>query len=272
MNRVAQFLRERTYLKNVSPRTIEWHQQSLKWLPDELSESTLKDMVLKMREAGLKPSSVNCRLRSINAYLKWTGCSINVPKLKEPQNIPSTYSVKDISLIASHKPKNRRLQCLLLSLADTGCRISELLALCWEDVNLDDLLITVKGKGDKTRTIPFSLELRKHLFKLEQQSKHKLVFATRNGNQMTRRNVLRGLKNLCEGLNIKMPARGLHAFRHSFASNYIRKGGSPFLLQRALGHSSLTMTRRYVSLCTEDLQATHQKISLLSSNGPSVRH
>jgi integrase len=55
---------------------------------------------------------------------------------------------------------------LVLALADTGCRISELLGLRWSDVNFDDLLITIKGKGDKQRIIPFSLELRKHFFRL----------------------------------------------------------------------------------------------------------
>jgi integrase/recombinase XerD len=268
-SRFEQFLKERTYLKNVSPRTIEWHKQSLKWLPGEQpTEDDLKAVVLSMREAGLRASSVNCRLRSINAYLKWNGSSLKVPKLKEPQKAMVTYSQKDISVFAAYKPKHyceRRLQCLLLSLADTGCRISELLGLRWENVNFDDLLVTVKGKGDKSRTIPFSLELRKHLFRLQQQSKHSLVFAARNGNPLGRRNVLRDLKLFCEKLNVKLPERGLHSFRRAFATHYIRKNGSAFLLQRAMGHASLTMTKLYVSLATEDLSAVHQKVSLLSS-------
>jgi integrase/recombinase XerD len=79
-----QFCKERLYLSNVSPRTIEWHKQSLKWLGiEEPTEDDLKAVVLRMREAGLKASSVNCRLRSINAYLKWSGSTLKVPKLKE---------------------------------------------------------------------------------------------------------------------------------------------------------------------------------------------
>ncbi|MGB9236083.1 MAG: tyrosine-type recombinase/integrase [Terriglobales bacterium] len=269
MNRFEQFLRERTYLSNVSPRTIEWHEQSLKWLTvEQPTECDLKAIVMNMREAGLKPSSINCRLRSINAYLKWSGSALKVPKLKEPQKIVATYSPKDIAVFIAYKPKHyceQRLQCLLLTLADTGTRISELLGLRWEDVNFDYLLITVKGKGDKSRTIPFSLELRRYLYRLQQKSKHSPVFAARNGNRLGRRNVLRDLKNLCERLRVNMPERALHAFRHSFAVNYLRRGGSVFHLQKALGHSSLEMTRRYANLMTEDLQKIHQKVSLLSA-------
>ncbi len=55
-----------------------------------------------------------------------------------------------------------------------------------------------------------------------------------------------------------------HTFRHTFAVSYLRKGGSVFHLQKILGHSTLEMTRRYCNLMTEDLQAVHSKLSLLS--------
>jgi integrase/recombinase XerD len=138
------------------------------------------------------------------------------------------------------------------------------LGLRWQDVNFDDLLITVRGKGDKQRIVPYSLELRKHLFKLQQQSKSELVFATRDGRGLGRRNVLRDVKLLCKKLGVKIPERSIHAFRHSFAVNYIRKSGSPFLLQRALGHTTLDMTKKYVNLMTEDLSAIHERVSLLA--------
>ncbi len=55
----------------------------------------------------------------------------------------------------------------------------------------------------------------------------------------------------------------LHA--STFAAGYIRNGGDAFRLQRVLGHSTLEMTRRYVNLQTADLQAVHQRLSLLGS-------
>jgi integrase/recombinase XerD len=116
MNRFQQFIKEKQYLQNVSPRTIEWHQQSLKWLGiEEPSEEDLKAAVLRMREAGLKPSSVNCRLRSINAYLKWTGSVLKVPKLKEPSLTLPVFSQQDIQKFMAWKslpPPKARMRVL----------------------------------------------------------------------------------------------------------------------------------------------------------------
>ena len=83
--------------------------------------------------------------------------------------------------------------------------------------------------------------------------------------RLTRRNLLRDLKHLGRDLGIAGVRFSFHTLRHTFAVNYIRKGGDVFRLQRILGHSTLEMTRRYVNLQTEDLQAVHNKLSLLSS-------
>ena len=83
------------------------------------------------------------------------------------------------------------------------------------------------------------------------------------GTALSRNNVLRDVKFLCKNLGFAPPARTLHAFRHSFALNYVRQGGSVFHLQKVLGHSSLEMTRRYANLATGDLQAAHERLTLL---------
>ena len=75
--------------------------------------------------------------------------------------------------------------------------------------------------------------------------------------------MLRDVKRLCKRLGIVPPARTIYAFRHTFAVNYLRKGGSVFHLQKMLGHSTLEMTRRYANLMTEDLQQIHEKVWLL---------
>jgi len=76
---------------------------------------------------------------------------------------------------------------------------------------------------------------------------------------------LRDVKRLCVRLGFDPPRRTLHAFRHTFSVNYLRKGDLVFHLQKCLGHSSLEMSRRYANLMTEDLQAIHQEISLLAA-------
>jgi integrase len=143
-----------------------------------------------------------------------------------------------------------RLHVLVLLLLDTGCRISEAIGLQWADVDFDNLLLKLHGKGAKDRLVPFSFELRRHLWRWRQVNRWDYVFTTQHGRHITHRNTLRDAGLLCEDLGIQAPARLLHAFRHTFAVNYIRRGGSVFHLQKVLGHSSLEMTRRYANLVT----------------------
>lgn len=130
-----------------------------------------------------------------------------------------------------------------------------------------NLLVTVHGKGDKQRRIPFSFELRKKLFRHEQLAvrhglKFRLAFATRNGTAMTQRNSLRGLYLLQRKLGL--PKFGWHRLRHTFATEYLRGGGEVVRLSKQLGHSSVTTTMKYEHLLTEDLKAAHQRLSPLS--------
>jgi integrase/recombinase XerD len=266
-----QFIKERQYLGNVSPRTIEWYKQSLNWLGTESpTDSDLKDFVMRMREKGLKPTACNCRIRAVNAYLKWLGSPLRAPRMKEPEFILPTFTTTQIKTLIGWKPKSfcdRRLYLLTLILLDSGCRISEALGLRVQDCDLENLLLTLTGKGAKQRKVPFSFELRKVLFKYVSEfcpHGHMLLLGTRDKSSLDRHVMARDMRKLCRSLGFDPPARTLHAFRHTFALNYLRKGGSVFHLQKVLGHTSLEMTRRYANLLTEDLQAVHQRLTLLS--------
>jgi integrase/recombinase XerD len=266
-----QFIRERQYLHNVSPATVSWYTHNFKWMPSESpTEDELKAMVIRMREKGLRATGCNSAIRSINAYLKWSGSPLKIPQMKEPQLILPTYTGSQIQLLLNWKAKKatgRRMSTLIALLADTGCRIDEALSLHWKDIDFDNLLVLLHGKGRKDRLVPMSLELRKRLFVFQRKSestKDSLVFSTLAGTKQGRRNVLRDFKQLCRTLGFEPPTRSIHAMRHTFAVNYLRKGGSVFHLQKMLGHSTLEMTRRYANLMTEDLQAIHQQVSLLS--------
>lgn len=284
MNHFAAFVRERQYLHNVSPSTVSWYTHALKWLPSESpSQDDLKDVVMRMRERGLKATGCNSAIRAINAYLHWSsagterkcgpGClHLRVPQLKEPQLVLPTLTAAQIALLVTWRPRPkhfypRRLHLLVLLLLDTGCRITEALTLHVRDIDFDNLLVTLDGKGRKQRVVPFSFELRKALHRFITDFHHKpdsLLFATRRGTRVRRMTALRGVKILCHQLGFDPPARTLHAFRHTFSVNYLRRGGSVFHLQKVLGHSTLEMTRRYANLVTADLQDVHERVSLLS--------
>jgi integrase/recombinase XerD len=179
MNRFTEFTRERRYLHNVSDATISWYTHALKWLPSESpTQDELKAVVLRMREKGLKETGCNAALRAINAYLHWAsgserkcgaGCTHpRMSQLKEPQNILPTLTDAQVKLLVTWKPgKNfyrRRLHLLALVLLDTGCRITEALSLRVGEVDMENLLVTLEGKGRKQRIVPLSFSLRKSLF------------------------------------------------------------------------------------------------------------
>jgi integrase/recombinase XerD len=188
-----------------------------------------------MRTQGLRATSVNCHARAVNSYLTWAESTFKVRRLKEDARIPETFSPADIQKMVRWKPRGfcqTRLHCLVLMLADTGARIGEAIGLCWPDVDLDNLLLRLHGKGAKDRLVPFSLELRRHLWKWRKLNHHGIVFPTAQGGPIAHRNTLRVVRELCRRLGIVAPARLLHSFRHSFATNYLRRGGSVFHYRR----------------------------------------
>lgn len=128
-----------------------------------------------------------------------------------------------------------------------------------------DMLLTLHGKGRKNRKSPFSFSLRKALFKFIEGKKGRL-FHTTNGTPWHRLNALKSVKFHCkERIGFEPPPRTVHAMRHTAATNFVASGGSPFHLMRLLGHSTLTMSNRYVNLSTGDLAETHQRVSLLNA-------
>ena len=277
----AEFIRERQFLSNVSPSTLEWYKYSFKWLRTESpSQEDLKDAVLRMREKGLKATGCNSAIRALNTYVHWLNvgpdakCSPackhpKIAQLKEPQLVLPTFTEQQIRQLVVWKPQNkheRRLHLLMLFLFDTGCRISEALTLRVREIDFENLLVTLDGKGRKQRVVPFSFELRKIMFRYCKDCERKpdsLLFTSRTETMLCRRNVLREVKAFCQKVGFDPPGRTLHATRHTFAVCYLRRGGNVFALQRVMGHSDLETTRKYVNMTTADLQAVHERVSLL---------
>jgi integrase/recombinase XerD len=273
-----EFIMERKYLKNVSPKTIVWYTQSFRAFEGAMeSKAAIVTRIAELRDRGLSAISVNTYLRCVNAYLNWLRTEHNqpflkIPRLKEEQKVIKTFSRQQVEALISFRPSGVnfcRVHVVVSLILDTGIRFSEALGMTWSRVDFDNLLLTVHGKGAKDRVIPFSFECRKILFKWKQKQAGDLVFCTRNGTKPTQRNCLRDMKAMASRLQITGVRVSPHTLRHTFAVNYIRSGGDVFRLQRVLGHSTLEMTRRYVNLQTADLQSVHQKLSLLG--GREVR-
>jgi site-specific recombinase XerD len=165
-----QFIQERKYLLAVTPKTVIWYGCGFKAFEGALeSKETVNRRIAQLSERGVKPITINSYLRCINAYFMWLHKehgkdSIKIPRLKEEQKILATFSAQQIHRLIHWKPIKRnetRAHAIALVALDTGLRISELLGLTRQDVDLDNLVLRVHGKGNKQRLVPVSIELRK---------------------------------------------------------------------------------------------------------------
>jgi integrase/recombinase XerD len=266
---VQQFISERKYLLNVTPKTIIWYGCGFKAFEGALdSLEAAKGRIVALRDRSVSAITVNSYLRCINAFWKWQGKDWKIRRLEEEQKILATFNAEHIYRLVQWKPIGRnqmRAHTIAMVALDTGLRISELLGLTRQDVDLDNMVLLVHGKGNKQRLVPVSVELRKVLYRHLSKQKHARLFTTRNGTPLTVRNSERDFKVMCGQAGITGVRASWHTLRHSFAVNYLRKGGNLYYLQRILGHSSITTTERYLrSLGIEDLQRVHDGLSLLS--------
>jgi len=192
-----------------------------------------------------------------------------LPLLKTEKRVLVTLSSTQIRALLAFRPKGfaqHRVHALACLLLDTGLRVDEGLRLRPSDVDWDNLLVTVYGKGQKERRLPFSHEMRKLLYRGDQPcgkavAHNDRMFPARNGGQWQQRNSLRSLYLLQE--RVGLPKFGWHRLRHSFATEYLRNGGEVVRLSRILGRTQVTTTMKYLHLLTEDLQGPHSRLSPL---------
>jgi integrase/recombinase XerD len=272
-----EFIRERRYLRNLSEKTLIFYRESYRAFEKEgswenLSKQSLLAAIVRFRERGVKVGAVNAYIRGASAFLTWLAENGHIQptklqKLREEQKVLRSLTEAELRAIYGYKPKTvgeRRVHTILLVMMDTGVRINEALTLKRSNVDFDNLLMLVYGKGNKERIIPFSYELRKILYRHIKTHKFDLVFANRNGGKMRYDNVKRDLNAIKERLKISDTGGAFHPFRRTFSTNFIRQKGNPLVLQRLLGHTTLQQTNQYVKMVVEDLQEEQQRTSLLS--------
>ena len=143
--------------------------------------------------------------------------------------------------------------------------LNETFTLKAEKVDFDNLLITVIGKGNRERIIPFSQECRKVLWKYQSlRPRSDLFFCTRDGGKLMYDNIRRDFNTMLKKAGVERTEGSFHALRRKFAGAYVKNGGNVLYLMKMMGHTSLTMVRRYVEANTEELSAMHVKTSLMT--------
>jgi integrase/recombinase XerD len=288
-----QFLKEKQFLIGISPKTIRSYQQAFKAYQRVLStggesssgepdttptKDTLKDFVIGMREAGLSPGACNVYIRSMNSFLTWLHENnyvtepLRLRQLPQPKTVVKVFTEKHVQALVKFKPQNqfeRRTHTLVCLLIDTGARIDEALTCLVSNVDLDQLIVKVRGKGNKERLLPISVEMRKILWVYLTKYRFKVpsdyLFPTRDGNGLEYHNILRDIKELCGRLGIEGVRLSPHGFRHFFSCNYMKRGGEIYRLSRLLGHTSVRTTEIYLqSMGVESITGGHQSLSALS--------
>jgi site-specific recombinase XerD len=157
---------------------------------------------------------------------------------------------------------------IILTLLDTGIRCSELTGLKLADVNLENRLLKVWGKGSKERLVPIGAKVQKALWKYLARyrpepatPRYDQAFLTRDGHPLTKDR----LEAIVEGYGRRAGITGVrlspHTFRHTMAVTFLRNGGDVFSLQRILGHSSLEVLRGYLNLAQSDISRVHRRNS-----------
>lgn len=272
-----QFIKEKRFLDNVSPKTLQYYGWTFNRWRDYVGElptkQNIKTFVIKVQESGVAVYTANSYIRGINSFLSWLyenehiDTHLKMKKLKEPEKILKLFTEAHLKALLIYKPKTfaqRRLHALVCLIIDTGARIDELLSLKRDHIDFNNLYILVKGKGNKERIIPISIEARKVLFKFLASHDHDIVFPVRQGEKWSYRTALQQFKEWCEQLGIDGVRTSFHTLRHTFASAYVRDGGNILYLQRILGHSDLSVTKIYVKPQPSDLKLMSKKTSLVT--------
>ncbi len=247
------------YLKNEekSKNTIEKYLRDVRAFAVyqngmEVTKETVIDYKSKLISKTYAVRSINSMLASLNSlfsFLDWGDCKVKSIKLQRQIYCPEEKELTKaeyMRLVNTAKKKgNKRLNLVLQTICGTGIRVSELQYITVEAVKSGEAVVSLKGK---TRLVFIIKKLKKKLlcYAAEQKITSGAIFITRNGNVMSRTNIWREMKNLCEQAGVSSQKVFPHNFRHLFARTFYSIEKDIAKLADILGHSSINTTRIYI--------------------------
>ena len=267
------------YLKvdlNYSENTISTYENSLNHLNSYVNKDLLKlsnnDIEKFLISLDLEASSVSNYLSGFksfyNYYVKIGNIksnptdSISSPKLVK--KLPTFLTVEeidnllDIEIKDAFSARNKSIMELLYS---SGLRISELISLEFKNIDLNDCIIRVMGKGSKERIVPINdiaihylkIYVKEYRHMLVKNEQNNYLYLNNHGKKMTRQGIFKMLKKLCLEKNIKKDVSP-HTIRHSIATHMLENGADLRIIQEFLGHSDISTTQIYTHLTNEKLK------------------
>ena len=218
----------------------------------EITKETVISYKNNLLSESYAARSINSMVASINSlfsFLGWTDLKVKSIKLQRQiycSEEKELTKAEYMRLINTAKQKgNERLNLLIQTICVTGIRVSELQYITVEAVKCGEAVVSLKGK---TRSLFIVRELQKKLLRYaaEQRITTGAIFITRNGKPMSRTNIWREMKSLCEQAGVNPQKVFPHNLRHLFARTFYGIEKDIARLADILGHSSINTTRIYI--------------------------
>ncbi len=303
LERLARHFEAHNRSEGKSPKTVIWYSRVLKYFGDYLREHNLPDQlenldvqvvrefVLYLRtrkkwpdrqchlaEQNLRAISVQSYVRALRGFFAWLhregytreNVVVNLKPPKAPQKLAEVLTDEEVSRILACSGSDTSWGCrdtaVVITMLDTGLRLSEVANLTMANAHIDEGYLKVMGKGAKERIVPIGGLAQKALLRYVYHFRARPLnatednlFLTLEGTAMSGNAVQRMMSRLSRmsGVERLHP----HLCRHTFATNYLVNGGDVFTLQQILGHTTLEMVRRYVNLASAHVRVQHRKFS-----------
>lgn len=283
---LQRFLTQLQTERRLSPHTLKNYQRDLQQLCrfcehravtdwTELDENHIRQYVSQRHRQGLSGKSLQRELSAFRTFFRFLlsegqlqfnpAADVQAPKSK--RKLPNTLDVdkaKRLVEIKGDDPLTIRDRAILELFYSSGLRLSELLNLNLTDIDQQEGLVQVTGKGNKTRRIPIG---RHALQALEQWLQRRqewvkegdaAVFVSRNGNRLAARTVQKRLKDwaIKQGIDVRVYP---HLLRHSFASHVLESSQDLRAVQELLGHADISTTQIYTHLDFQHLASVYDK-------------
>lgn len=242
-----------------------------------VADKDLSDFIHTIFDIGLSPVSINRKISTIKTFyrflLRTKEISVNPAEalelLKTRRKLPVILSIDEVSAIVESADENTPLGlrdrvCLEL-LYSSGLRISELLNMKLSDMQLSEDLLSIIGKGNKQRLVPFGKKAKRAIdaylnlgrpLILKTRSSPLFILNARGGklSRMGFAKILRKYR-IRSGIGKRVTP---HTFRHSFATHLLEGGADLRVVQELLGHADITTTQIYTQIDREYLKEVHR--------------
>ncbi len=287
-NAIDSFLNDRKS-RNRSPNTIKFYRNYLDAFEkysnsqavtsiQDIDPIFLRTYILLISQTH-NPGGVHSAFRSLRVFLLWVEKEELMPDTWKnpihkvdapfvPQKIIEPVSLEDVqALLLTCKEKDffdTRDKSLIFLLLDTGARAQEVCDINLEDVDLNSGQVAIQcGKGSKPRYVFVNITTRKAIrthLRIRGDHNSPALFVSKTNERLTYDGLRQLLQRRSKKAGLKKEPT-LHDFRRQFALSMLNNGADIFSLQRLMGHSDISMLRRYLAQTTKDISAAHAKYS-----------